>query len=706
MPVAQLSPPLSPAPFPSSAQPVAPSEGLRIPTNNIKPYGLRPAGPPRIASPIPGYVPAAAAGASAAEIGALVAIPLVVIGGVVGGIADPLSVGDIPKGARPGEPGYNPALPGPPPGAPKKPGGKPKPDGGEIGAKYRAKYRLVRKGASPVDIPQELIIKGRYSDLITIPGPANTEIGVNQAIGGGQATGFYAFATISTIELSLWSIEGLSFTKIQNAPAPAPLAPPEAPPAQPYTPRPPKPNYFPNPDDPGRIVPFTRPGRKSPEPETPPKTPGTEPKPHNVPKPFRRPGPSPQRRPDRRFPAPGTPQTDPPLPKTPPGEPAPKSPDAPTQPEPKVPYIPGPAPQKAPGPQKTPQPNYEPQPSPQTDPPTIPNSDPAPIPQRDPFRDPPPQKDPYKEDTPNPNPRPLPFPIPIPGPPQAPQKDPNPQRDPAPSPNPNPRPQKDPIPDPQTDPNPKRDPNKSPNPNPPYFPPPPTRPPNCPPCPPQVKPPDSGDKCPDPCKDVPQVSITYRKFVGCRSLLGVPNYFVNSQVTVSQPDAAAITLALNNQADLLALQCNVSDAIAAVPDWWQVRLGADRPQLLIQYAQQFTDGTWDKPKYIVSIPYWNKSKDATVITDFPSYQKGQYQGCLILSDNSKLIINAKNATIASSVIGAISLGIDPLKLIGSEYTTSERRGNRLAEIVVFPRIAKFFATGQKDLNPTWSKKFY
>ena len=36
--------------------------------------------------------------------------------------------------------------------------------------------------------------------------------------------------------------------------------------------------------------------------------------------------------------------------------------------------------------------------------------------------------------------------------------------------------------------------------------------------------------------------------------------------------------------------------LAIAPDWWAVRLGANRPQLLILYAIKFKDGTWDKPQ--------------------------------------------------------------------------------------------------------------
>ena len=185
----------------------------------------------------------------------------------------------------------------------------------------------------------------------------------------------------------------------------------------------------------------------------------------------------------------------------------------------------------------------------------------------------------------------------------------------------------------------------------------------------------------------------------------MPVYFINQSVLVSAPYAAASKILLDNQADLLALQCEQNDCVAAIPDWWQVRLGADRPQLIVLYARKFSDGTWDKPKYAVSIPRWSKSEAQTVYEDFPIYQKGQYQGTTIFSDNSKLIVNCINAIEAERVTNKLLLSILDTDKQDSVYSTTFRRGRALSEITVYPRMVKYFATGQRNLQPTWSKKF-
>lgn len=182
-------------------------------------------------------------------------------------------------------------------------------------------------------------------------------------------------------------------------------------------------------------------------------------------------------------------------------------------------------------------------------------------------------------------------------------------------------------------------------------------------------------------------------------------YFINQSVLVSAPSAASTKILLDNQADLLSLQCEKDDCTAVVPDWWQVRLGADRPQLIVLYARKFSDGTWDKPKYAVSIPRWSKSEAQTVYEDFPIYQKGQFQGTTIFSDNSKLIVNCFNAIEAERVTNKLLLSILDIDKQDSVYSTTFRRGRPLSEITVYPRMVKYFATGQRNLQPTWSKKF-
>ena len=163
---------------------------------------------------------------------------------------------------------------------------------------------------------------------------------------------------------------------------------------------------------------------------------------------------------------------------------------------------------------------------------------------------------------------------------------------------------------------------------------------------------------------------------------------------------------LNDLADRQYRNCRQpEECIAVVPDWWQVRLGADRPQIMVSYAARFPDGSWDKAKYVVSVPHWRKTKLETSSSDFPSYRKGQHQGIRVLNDNSKIIVNAFTAEAALIALDRLSVGVKPIYLDGSVTTVATRRGRTLSSVIVFPRSVRYFSTGQMNLQPDWVLKF-
>ena len=145
-------------------------------------------------------------------------------------------------------------------------------------------------------------------------------------------------------------------------------------------------------------------------------------------------------------------------------------------------------------------------------------------------------------------------------------------------------------------------------------------------------------------------------------------------------------------------------AIAAVPEWWQVRLGADRPQLVIQFGQDLGNGKIDDPKYPLSIPHVNISAVGNRSPIAP-YTKGQWEAILTLADNSKVIVNAASAAEAESVINQAKLIINESALSGSFIKIGQRKGQALSIIRVAAKIAKYFPTGQKNMKPSWIKYF-
>jgi hypothetical protein len=154
----------------------------------------------------------------------------------------------------------------------------------------------------------------------------------------------------------------------------------------------------------------------------------------------------------------------------------------------------------------------------------------------------------------------------------------------------------------------------------------------------------------------------------------------------------------------LLTQVEHLDAVAAIPEWWSNRVGANRPQLVIQYAEKMTDGRLGAPMYAINIPHYNKSMQDTVKGLFPAYRKGSRMCVCIMPDNGKLIVNTHTDEIGENLITTL-LNSTSVKKADCQISTGSRKGGTLKDITVYPKIAKFFATGQKDAKPTWIKFF-
>ncbi|PSB18432.1 hypothetical protein C7B65_15165 [Phormidesmis priestleyi ULC007] len=226
------------------------------------------------------------------------------------------------------------------------------------------------------------------------------------------------------------------------------------------------------------------------------------------------------------------------------------------------------------------------------------------------------------------------------------------------------------------------------------------------------------DKCKDPCiqslhdkadDNAKKKEITVRVFKACTKSNedGTTQDEIDfEEETIEVPDSEADVYELLYERifALESIQCDKDSCYAAVPDWWQIRLGADIPQAIVQYAEVKDNNKFGSPKYVVSIPHYGKSKEATKSSDFPTYTKGQRMGILTLRDNSKLIINASDDDVEQA-IKKLQNSISPLWLTDSIYSDGKRKGTALKTIRVAPRIVKFFPTGQTDLKPQWIKYF-
>jgi hypothetical protein len=212
----------------------------------------------------------------------------------------------------------------------------------------------------------------------------------------------------------------------------------------------------------------------------------------------------------------------------------------------------------------------------------------------------------------------------------------------------------------------------------------------------------------EPCRYKPPqfVTVSVKVFKKCRK----PDFFNDSRTEFETKDVdclkgeeAKTKLLFERIANSEALQCTPVDAIASVPDWWQVRIEGNRPQLVVHFSEKDLSGNLSSAKYVITIPHPPANKP--IYSPIGSYTKGNVEGILTLKDNSKLIVNALNAAEAERVIDEAIRIIDPAMLVSSFSKIGTRRGQPIKEITVYPCYARFFSTGYRNQKPDWTIYF-
>lgn len=161
---------------------------------------------------------------------------------------------------------------------------------------------------------------------------------------------------------------------------------------------------------------------------------------------------------------------------------------------------------------------------------------------------------------------------------------------------------------------------------------------------------------------------------------------------------------LNKLADIEAQKCIDQTAIASVPEWWQIRPEAHRPQMIYIYRVKNTNGTWASGGYSLTVPH-PKNVTAATVVKLPNYTKGNYQSILTLSDNSKVIVNGKDAAACEAMINAAKAQIATSYLTNASTKSGVRGGaTKFAEKAVQLWAIDYYAKGAQDgLKPTWRK---
>ena len=150
-----------------------------------------------------------------------------------------------------------------------------------------------------------------------------------------------------------------------------------------------------------------------------------------------------------------------------------------------------------------------------------------------------------------------------------------------------------------------------------------------------------------------------------------------------------------------------TDTVPVIPEWWAMKVGSNRPQLVVVFKPKNDSVIQNKnSRWSLTIPHFRAttSNFKNQLKLIPDYDKGRYQGTLTLKDNSKLIIYAKSITEAERFIKRIVSNnlIDSRYINPTDYDikTGKIKGN-FKEIKVTPTYAKYFSTGQKNLQPDW-----
>lgn len=153
----------------------------------------------------------------------------------------------------------------------------------------------------------------------------------------------------------------------------------------------------------------------------------------------------------------------------------------------------------------------------------------------------------------------------------------------------------------------------------------------------------------------------------------------------------------------LAIQgCLADMGNLAVPDEWLIRPEHHRPQLVIAFAEKDEDGKYKSPKYAITIPHYKGGKPESA--PLPAYEKGSYEGILVLSDNSKVTVNAKSEAEAQKMLDAAKALITG-DMLSNSYSKIGKIKADFKQIKVYPYYAVYYPEGRKSERPEWRKKF-
>ncbi|WP_138504069.1 hypothetical protein [Nostoc sp. PA-18-2419] len=163
------------------------------------------------------------------------------------------------------------------------------------------------------------------------------------------------------------------------------------------------------------------------------------------------------------------------------------------------------------------------------------------------------------------------------------------------------------------------------------------------------------------------------------------------------------------QIDYRKIKALIDDAVEniaiAAPDSWLIRPENHRPQMIIQFGEILGNKKVGSPKYPLTIPHPKPNKPSK--SAIPAYKKGNWEVIFVLKDNSKITIHALNEIEAMKVLNAAKALVIP-DYVNNGYLSKSGKvitKTPLDEVVVTPKMAKYFPNGRKSQKPEWIFKF-
>ena len=194
--------------------------------------------------------------------------------------------------------------------------------------------------------------------------------------------------------------------------------------------------------------------------------------------------------------------------------------------------------------------------------------------------------------------------------------------------------------------------------------------------------------------------IAIKKFIKCN---GTEPIFGREPITVPAFLVQAALANFDRLANIEAQICTQQEAIATIPEWYQVRLEGGIPQLVLVSREIRLDGSLGNDYYSIAIPHpKSTTKPTSKLTS--DYDKGNWQGVLTLTDNSKTIVNCKSSNEVKRVIDEIKGLIHPDFLTKSSLKIAEFPDKPFKKIKVRNYRADYYSQGLKNLKPDWRKR--